>query len=113
MFPGNINKFENPLPPQEVHFLDLQVEPWEDKTRIKVFVKLSEFTMPPNLDFCIKDKTGLIFSEVSLIENIDIEFVFTMHLRINSDKKEFILLGEIFYQDGIGIVDSKSVNFSI
>lgn len=111
----NINHFktfENPLPPSEVHFIDLKVEPWEDKTRIKVFVKISEFTTPPNFNFFIKHNE-IILSEVTLIENIDTEFVFTMHLRIPSDHNLFTLLGEIFYHDEIGTVDFKSFQFTI
>lgn len=109
---NHFKTFENPLPPSEVHFIDLKVEPWEDKTRIKVFVKISEFSVPPNFNFFIKHKETIL-SEVTLIENIDTEFVFTMHLRIPSDHNSLTLFGEIFYPDEIGMVDNKSFQFTI
>ena len=109
---NHFKTFENPLPPSEVHFIELKVEPWDDKTRIKVFVKISEFSVPPNFNFFIKHNETIL-SEVTLIENIDTEFVFTMHMRIPSDQNSFTLLGEIIYQDEIGTVDIKSLQFTI
>ena len=110
---NHFKSFENPLPPSEVHFVELKVEPWEDKTRIKVLVKISEFLSPPNFNFSIQSKDGDLLSEVTLIENVDTEFVFTMHLRSPTTQNSFSLLGQIFYQDEIGIVDSKSLSFTI
>ena len=110
---NQFKSFENPLPPSEVHFVDLKVEPWEDKTRIKVLVKISEFSSPPNFNFSIKSNEGDFLSEVTLIENVDTEFVFTMHFRSPTTHNSFTLLGEIFYQDEIGTVDSKSLSFTI
>lgn len=110
---NNYKFFENPLPPEEVYFIELKVEPWEDNNRLKIFVSISEFSSPPNLNFFITDEKRTLLSEVTLIENIDKEFVFTMHLRHHSDQKELILNGEIFYPDDIGIVNRKTVPFTI
>lgn len=109
----NYKSFQNPLPPKEVHFQDLRVEPWEDKTRLKIFVNISEFLNPPNINFYIKDSKNSILSEVTLIENVDKEFVFTMHLRNYTIQKELTMYGEIFYADDIGVVNSKTIGFSI
>ena len=113
MFTSSMKDFDNPLPPKEVHFLDLNVEPWEDNARLKIFVKLSQFSTPPHLSFFIKDKNDLLLSEVTLIENIETDFVFTMHLRNYSDQKELFIFGEIFYDDEIGVVDKISSSFSV
>lgn len=113
MFTTSMKKFENPLPPKEVRFLDLKVEPWEDNARLKIFVKLTQFSNPPHLSFFIKDKNDLLLSEVTLIENIETDFVFTMHLRNYSDQKELFIFGEIFYDDEIGVVNKISSSFSI
>jgi hypothetical protein len=112
----NINSFKffkNPLPPEDVHFMEIKIEPWEDNNRLKVFVSISEFSSPPNLNFFIRDKNGSLLSEVTLIENIDKDFVFTMHLRNHSEQKELVLEGEIFYQDDLGVVNRKTVSFTI
>jgi len=113
MFSPEMKNFTNPLPPKEVHFIDLKIEPWEDKMRFKVFVQISEFLEPPNLNFIITDKNSEIVSEVTLIENVDTDIVFTMHLRNASQQNQLTLLGEIFYSEEIGKVDSQTINFSL
>lgn len=111
MFSPEMKNFTNPLPPNEVHFIDLKVEPWEDKMRFKVFAQISEFLEPPNLNFFISNLNSEIISEVTLIENVDTDIVFTMHLRNSSPQNQLNLLGEIFYSDEIGKVDSKTISF--
>ncbi len=110
MFSPEMKNFTNPLPPNEVHFIELRIEPWEDKIRFKVFAKISEFEEPPNLNFYITNLNAEVISEVALIENVDTDIVFTMHLRNASQQKFLTLLGEIFYSEEIGKVDSKTVN---
>jgi len=113
MFSPEMKNFANPLPPNEVHFIDLKIEPWEDKMRFKIFAKISEFLEPPNLNFYISNTNSEIISEVSLIENIDTDIVFTMHLRNASQPDQLTLLGEIFYSDEIGKVDSQTISFTL
>lgn len=108
-----MRNFTNPLPPSEVHFIELKVDPWEDKTRLKVFLKISEFTHPPNLNFYIKNTDSDIISEVTLIENVDTELVFTMHLRNPNPANQLTLSGEIYYADDIGRVDTKTIEFNL
>jgi hypothetical protein len=109
MFSPEMKNFTNPLPPNEVHFIDLKIEPWEDKMRFKIFVNISEFLVPPNLNFYFTNTNDEVISEVTLIENVDTDIVFTMHLRNASQLNQLTLLGEIFYSDEIGKVDSKSI----
>ena len=113
MFSPEMKNFTNPLPPKEVHFIDLKIEPWEDKKRLKVFLKISEFAQPPNLNFYISNTNSEIISEVTLIENVDTEIVFTMHLRSLNLSDQLSLSAEIYYSDEIGLVDSKKINFNI
>lgn len=110
MFSPEMKNFTNPLPPNEVHFIDLKIEPWEDKMRFKVFVKISEFLEPPNLNFYIANMNAEVISEVTFVENVDTDIEFTMHLRNASQLNQMTLLGEIFYSDEIGKVDSKAIN---
>lgn len=113
MFSPEMKNFTNPLPPSEVQILDLKIEPWEDKKRYKVFLKISEFTHPPNLNFYISTNNSEIISEVTMIENVDTDIVFTMHLRNHHQPDQLTLTGEIFYPDDIGKVDEKSISFNI
>lgn len=113
MFSPEMKNFNNPLPPNEVHFIDLKIEPWEDKMRLKVFAQISEFLEPPNMNFFITNKNSEIISEVTLIENVDTDIVFTMHLRNTCQQNQLTLLGEIFYSEEIGKVDSLTISFSL
>lgn len=113
MLMNNYRSFQNPLPPKDVHFVDLSVEPWEDNLRLKVFVKISEFSDPPNLNFFISDMNDSKISEVTLIENVDKEFVFTMHLRNYSGQRDLLIIGEIFYPDEIGVVNRKTIKINL
>ena len=113
MFSPEMKNFTNPLPPNEVRFIDLKIEPWEDKKRLKVFVQISEFTQPPNLNFYISNSSSEIISEVTMIENVDTEIVFTMHLRSSNLSNQLSLSAEIYYSDEIGKVDSKTISFNL
>jgi hypothetical protein len=113
MFSPEMKNFTNPLPQNEVHFIDLKIEPWEDKMRFKVFVQISEFLEPPNLNFYIYNENSELISEVTLIENVDTDIVFTMHLRNTSQQNQLKLLGEIFYSDEIGKVDTQTIRFTL
>lgn len=113
MFSPDMKNFDNPLPPDQVRFLDLYVEPWEDKKRLKVFVKITQFTTPPNLSFQILDNQDVNLSEVTLIENVDTDIVFTMHLRSQNEQEDLTLKGEIFYSEEIGQVDKKEIAFTL
>lgn len=98
--------------PDEVRFLDLNVEPWEDKTRLKIFVQTTPFSKYPNLDFLIESADGSKIAQASIIENVESKFVFTMHLRNKSNQGTYLLIGTISYED-IGIVDRKTFQFEI
>ncbi len=99
-------------PPQEVRFSDLKVEPWDDKTRLKILVQITPFNKNPDLEFQIESADGSKIAQVSIIENIESKFVFTMHLRNKSKQGPYLLIGTISYEE-IGIVDQKTYQFEI
>lgn len=104
---------ENALPPEEVRFLDLHVEPWpDDSRRVRVHVSLTPFQQPPNLELSIVDPQDREVSHVSIIENIDFKFVLTMHLRDREPQDEYRLEAILSYQD-TGIVTQESCGFRI
>lgn len=113
MFSPEMKNFTNPLPPNEVHFIDLKIEPWEDKKRLKVFLKISEFLQPPNFNFFISNSNSDIISEVTIIENVEDEIVFTMHLRNSDQSDQLTLTAEMYYSEEIGKVDSKTISFNL
>ena len=99
------------LPPLDMRFEELRVEPWPDGHRVRVHVTLKPFLKNPNLEFVILDFQGREISHSSIIENTDNRFVFTMHLRTNDLSGIFKLMGTIIYEEE-GNVDTQSVEFT-
>jgi hypothetical protein len=105
-------KDENALPPEQVRFLDVHVEPWPDGRRVRVHVSLTPFQQPPNLEMSIVDPSGSEISRIAIIENIDFKFVLTMHLRDTSPHEEYLLEAAVSYEE-LGIVARESCNFQV
>lgn len=103
---------EGAVPPEEVRFIDLHVEPWEDNRRIRVHIRMTPFQKPPNLETRLFDAENREVASTTVIENIDFDLVFTLHIRPPDAPEPFTLSCQIEYQD-IGIVDRKSIQFSI
>ncbi|PKO17303.1 MAG: hypothetical protein CVU39_05995 [Chloroflexi bacterium HGW-Chloroflexi-10] len=104
---------ENALPPEEVIIEDLRVEPWEDMTRLKIFVKISPFQKPANLHFELFNQEKKKLTEVAIIENTEIQFVFTIHLKSTAETGEYQLKASLDYGEDFGVTNSKTINFSL
>ncbi|NMB89862.1 MAG: hypothetical protein GYA17_16010 [Chloroflexi bacterium] len=109
------NPFQTPegaLPPQEVRFLDVHVEPWPDGRRVRVHVSLTPFQENPSLQASIVDPAGNSLASAHVIETAEDRFVFTMHLRGPdiSGETVYTLHTQLYYSEG-GIVDQNQVEF--
>ena len=104
-----MDKDKKPMPGLEVHFIELKTDTWEVPGCFKVFVRISEFLYPPSFNFYLKDKNGVIVSELTFVESSDSEFVFTMHIRRSDYSPPLELTGEIFYPDDPGVIETKSI----
>lgn len=101
------------VPPEQVRFLDLLVEPWEDRQRVRVHARITPFQKPPNLEFEIRDANGEMLSSAYIVENIDFDLVITMHLRrLLPEPQQFTLHANIQY-DKIGLVYEDQILFSL
>ncbi len=103
---------EDALAPEDVRFLDVHVEPWPDGRRVRVHITLTPFLQPPNLDVVITDPQGREASRISIIENIDYQFVFTMHLRDPQPQPEYLLETILSYPEK-GTITQSSCKFSL
>lgn len=103
---------EDAVPPADVRFRGLHVEPWEDNRRIRVHIRLTPFQKPPNLDAQLLDALGREVASVNVIENIDFDLVFTLHIRPPDAPGPFELTARIEYED-IGEVDRKTIEFTL
>ena len=99
------------LPPAEVRFSELRVEPWPDGRRLRVHVTLTPFKEKPNLEASIKNEAGLEVSYASIIETAENRFVFTMHIRSQTIAGIYTLTASLNYPD-LGTIDEKSISFS-
>ena len=112
MFQTNPFPPEGALPPQAVRFTELRIEPWPDGRRVRVHLELTPFQQRPNLEARILNHQGDEVASTTIIENMDIKLVFTMHIRSPETTNQFTLLASISYED-IGVVDEGKVVFDL
>ena len=102
---------EGALPPGEVRFSELHIEPWPDGRRIRVHFTITSFQAPPNLLVTVIDSQGIEVANVSIIEFIEEMMTFTLHLRSNEKiSGKYLLIANINYQD-FGVVDEYKLEF--
>jgi len=101
------------VPPEQVRFLELFIEPREDRQRVRIHARLTPFQKPPNLEFEIRDASDEVIASAYIVENIDYDLVITMHLlRLSPQSQQFTLHANIQY-DEIGLVSKDSAVFSL
>lgn len=98
--------------PQEVRFVEFRVEPWPEGDKIRVHVKITPFLEPPDLEAVLFTTDGDEISSVNIVENIDFNLVFTMHIRSPSTDGKYTLTGRILYED-FGVVHEASAHFEL
>ena len=68
--------------PQEMRILALRAEPYPDGLRYKIFVDLTPFKKPPNLEVTLlPDVQHEPLARVNIIEAVSENLTFVMHLR--------------------------------
>lgn len=106
----------NPPPdgasPQDVRFLEFRVEPWPEGDKIRIHAQITPFLKPPDLEAVLFNSEGNEISSVNIIENIDFNLVFTMHIRFPSPDGKYTLTGNISYED-TGIVHETKTSFEL
>jgi hypothetical protein len=103
-----------PLPPAEVHILELKPEPVQDNgpTRLRVYVETSAFQKRPYLEVTLNDAHGNEIASASIIEPMSRKNVFTMHLRGAQQTGKFSLHARLFYPD-LPDSDQREIKFEI
>lgn len=102
---------EEPLPPPDVRFLDVHVEPWPNARRVRVHVQLTPFQERPNLQAVVLDPAGDEVCSANIIEAMDDRFVFTLHLR--GEPAESYKLEITLFYDELGKIDQRDLSFII
>ena len=113
-----VHPFRKPIPPDarapaEVRFLDVRIEPWEDRKRFKVLIHLTPFQEFPNLEVSLFNAQAEEIAHTSVIENSEEKLVFTMHLRGNpTPGQPYSLQVTLSYPD-LPKVDQTQVSFTL
>jgi hypothetical protein len=70
-----------PRPPEEVRLRELTVAPWPDGRRVRLHLELTPFLQRPDLEITLRDPAGAVAAELSVIELLEPQMDFTLHLR--------------------------------
>jgi hypothetical protein len=122
---------DTPVPPAEVRIRELNVRPYPDGRRVKVYLELTPFQQRPDAELKITAAEGSLLASVSVIETIDPKMEMTLHLPPNPPDSLCSLQVVVFYRpadDGengseiqadilteqkIQIVDQKEITFDL
>ncbi len=104
-------------PRAEVRITAATARPYPDGRRVKLSFALTPFEERPNLDATVTNPAGQEVASLSLIEAMDTQFDFTIHLRGPEPRGEHHLRLVLFYpesDDPSGprqVVDERTVSF--
>ena len=101
---------EDALPPEQVRFSELHVEPWPDGRRVRVHITITPFQKRPNLEARIVNKDEEETASISIIETMENKMVFTMHIRGPIDEDPFTLQVRLSYEEQ-GVVNQRDLEF--
>ena len=103
-----------PVPPKEMRFSELRVEPVLDNgpVRLRVYVEVTAFQQRPYMEVVLNDANGDEIASASIIEPMQRKNVFTMHVRGNQQSGKFSLHARLFYPDQTDS-DTRQIEFEI
>ncbi len=108
-----------PKPKTEMRFTTITAKPYPDGRRVRLSFKLTPFLERPSVDIAVTNTAGDEVASMSLIEAMDTDFEFTLHLRGPEPQGEHTAHLSLFYPEGDEalaerqIVDERDFNFSI
>lgn len=108
-----------PVAREAMRFDAISVQPYGDGRRVKLQFKFPPFLDRPNVDAWVTDADGQVVATLSLIEAMDQEFEFTLHLRSPAPRGAHVLHLALYYLvsderlDDRQIVDQREVPFTV
>jgi hypothetical protein len=106
-----------PMARADVRFTSVSVRPYPDGRRMKLSFSLTPFEERPSVDMSVTNPAGDEVATMSLIEAMDTEFDFTIHLRGPEPRGTHTLHMVMFYleSDDPGaarqVVDEHTLSF--
>ncbi|MCS6910798.1 MAG: hypothetical protein NZM11_09580, partial [Anaerolineales bacterium] len=104
-----------PLPRNEMRFDDVSVQPYADGRRVRLKFKFPPFAERPSVDAWVTNAEGHVVASMSLIEAIEQDFEFTLHLRGPEPRGDHTLHLTLYYPlsderpDEKQLVDERTV----
>lgn len=86
-------------PRDEVKIEQLDIQPYPDRFRIYIHLRVTPFQERPNLLLSARDERDRLVSELSIIETMHFDMEFTMHLRGVDDPTGLYTLTATLYYD--------------
>lgn len=113
----NINIFDDPSqvpqPRNRVRLEEVLVTLYPDGFRVFIEVQVTAFQERPNLLLTMRNLSGEIVNEASIIATMHAKMEFTMHMRMAEPAGDYSLEVELFYETRNPPLDRRSVAFTI
>ena len=93
------NPNDTPLPPDEIHIRKLEYQLYPDNRRVKVTFEISAFLKRPNIEILLTNQDGKQVSQFSVVEAIETNMDFTLHIRESNPSGTYTLTMNLFYAD--------------
>ena len=105
-----VDPAEAPLPPDQVSFRSVEVEPFPDRRRLSVRLSVTPFSHRPSIDLEVSDGEGEKVASSSIIEATDTQLSVTLHLRQPAKGDRHRLTARLHYPEH-GQVDLQQREF--
>lgn len=108
-----------PVARADMRFEAVSVQPYADGRRVKLQFKFPPFQDRPSVDAWVTNADGHVVGALSLIEAMEQDFDFTLHLRGPEPRGEHVLHLALFYLisddqlDERQIVDERTIPFTV
>ncbi len=106
-----VDPADAPLPPDQMSFRSVEVEPLADRRRLGVRLSITPFVIRPSIDLEVLDADAVKVASSSIIEATDIEMSVTLHLRQPAADAHYTLTARLHYPDH-GQIDLNRREFS-
>ena len=103
---------EAPLPPDQMSFRSVEVEPHSDGRRVKVSLQVAPFQVRPSIDLTVTNEQGLVVASSSIVEATETKMSVTLHLRDRSAELRHRLTALLVYPDR-DPVDERVLEFAL
>ena len=98
-----------PLPPDEVRIRGLRAEPFPDHQRIRIKLQITPFQKRPNIEIVVTNEIEEESASLSIIESIDPNMEFTLHLKDDEPTGQYKVLAQIYYYEDDQIPEAKAL----